>query len=280
MRNLIILLTIIFATTTFSIAQKSETFDIANFKTPNGWQKEVQQNAVQLGAEDSNGGICLVTLFKSIPGSDNKKVNFDSSWETIVKELVTVNGSPQMNESAEENGWTAQSGIAPYESDGKKGVVMLVTLTGNRKMVNIIILNPKEGTIFPADPDVLTTAAWKILVAPRYSYLKNYKTTYKNTYNRPYLGMGYATDNASGKQVFIVLFRQGETGWIEFVTPDKNSFIQQFRFDPEAVRWDTDSELMNPLAQMVNRNKFAVAESDFTGAWTSDFDGVQQLYHV
>lgn len=338
-------------------AQKSEKFDIFSFQTPQGWQKEVQQNAVQLGTEDAEGGICLVTLFRSVPGSDNSKANFDASWETIVKEMVTVKGEPQMNESAEENGWTAQSGIAPYESDGKKGVVMLVTLTGNQKMVNILILTntmafqqniteflgsivlpkittekpsinnqetqkistprssnfkfnitnwkdgwtsteqedwvevvkgnikvlihyPKEGTIFPADPEPLTNAAWKILVAPRYSNLKNYRTAYIQTYNRPYLGMGYATDNATGKQVFIVLFRQGSSGWIEFITPDKNSFIQQYRFDPETIKWDSDSDLMNPLIQMVNYNKFAVAESDFNGAWTSDFTGMQQLYHV
>jgi hypothetical protein len=143
-----------------------------------------------------------------------------------------------------------------------------------------LIHYPKQGTIFPADPGPLTNAAWDILVAPRYSNLKNYRTTYITTYNRPYLGMGYATENATGKQVFVVLFRQGQTGWIEFVTPDKNTFIQQFRFDPETIRWDSESELMNPLVQMVNYNKFAVAESDFNGTWTSDFNGVQQLYNV
>lgn len=140
MKNLIILLTIILANTIFAFAQKAETFDIISYQTPKGWQKEANQNAVQFGVEDANGGICLVTLFKSVSGSDNSKTNFDASWETIVKELVTVKGEPQMNESAEENGWTSQSGLAPYESDGKKGVAMLVTLTGNRKIVNILIL--------------------------------------------------------------------------------------------------------------------------------------------
>jgi hypothetical protein len=37
---------------------------------------------------------------------------------------------------------------------------------------------------------------------------------------------------------------------------------------------------MKPLSQMTTYNKFAVAASDFTGTWTSDFTGVQQLYHV
>lgn len=146
--------------------------------------------------------------------------------------------------------------------------------------IKVLIHYPKQGTIFPADPEPLTNAAWDILVAPRYSDLKNYRTAYITTHNRPYLGMGYATDRASGKRVFVVLYRQGNTGWIEFVAPDKNAFVQQFGFDPETIQWNSDSDLMNPLAKMVTYNRFAVAPSDFSGTWTSDFTGVQQLYNV
>ena len=146
--------------------------------------------------------------------------------------------------------------------------------------IKVLIHYPKEGTIFPADPEPLTIAAWNILTAPRYSNLSNFKTAYINTYDRPYLGMGTATENATGKQVYIVLFRQGQTGWLEFVSPDKNSFIQIFKFDPETIRWDSETDLLKPLAQMTGYNKFAVSAGDFTSAWTSDFTGVQQLYHV
>ena len=76
------------------------------------------------------------------------------------------------------------------------------------------------------------------------------------------------------------MFRQGHTGWLEFIAPDKNSFIQQYKFDPELIRWDSESDLLKPLIAMVNYNKFAIAASDFKGTWTSDFTGVQQLYHV
>jgi hypothetical protein len=146
--------------------------------------------------------------------------------------------------------------------------------------IKVLIHYPKEGTIFPADPEPLTNAAWNILVAQRYSSMKSYKTAYISTYDRPYLGMGYAVEKASGKQVFVLLFRQGNSGWLEFIAPDKNSFIQQFKFDPETIKWDSESDLLKPLAQMVSYNKFAVAESDFSGTWTSDFTGVQQLYSV
>lgn len=122
-------------------AQKTETFDIISFKTPNGWRKEVSANAVQLGVEDgATGGSCLITIFKPLPGSSDTKVNFESAWEAIVKETVSASGKPQMQSPVNENGWTAESGLAQYESDGKKGVVLLVTLSGQEKMVNILIL--------------------------------------------------------------------------------------------------------------------------------------------
>ena len=33
--------------------------------------------------------------------------------------------------------------------------------------------------------------------------------------------------------MYIVVFHQGQTGWLEVNTKDKNSFMQQYKFDPE-----------------------------------------------
>ncbi len=358
MKKILLFLGVLYSTIVFA---QQQTFDITTYTAPKGWGRQATENSIQFSKEDAaKGNYCIIMLLKSIPGTTDAKANFDAAWQTVVKETVTVSTPPEMQPPASENGWEAQTGYAPFESDGNKGIALLVTSTGFEKMVNILVMTntdvyekeisdflesvsfkkqnpvankpatnpvknppittttkqdgfaftttnfddgwtgtvqedwvevikgnikvllhyPKEGTIFPADPDPLTTAAWNILVAPRYSNLKNYKTSYISTYDRPYLGMGYATDNATGKQVFILLFRQGNTGWLEFVTPDKYSFIQQYKFDPEIIRWDSESDLLKPLVQMASYNKFAVAASDFKGTWTSDFTGVQQLYHV
>ncbi len=332
-----------------------QTFDITTFIAPKGWKKQTTESTVQLSKEDAaKGTYCMITLMKSIPGTSSSKENFDAAWETIVKEMVTVSAAPEMQPSTKEEEWEVQSGYAPFESDGNKGIALLVTTSGYQKMVNILILTntdvyekevtaflesisfkkqqeavketkkivtppsatngfaftttnfddgwksvekedwvevtkgniqvllhyPKDGTIFPADPEPLTNAAWNILVAPRYSNLRNYKTAYITTYNRPYLGFGNATNNTTGKEVFVLLFRQGQTGWLEVITPDKNTFIQYFKFDPDQIKWDSESELLKPLANMTSYNKFAVAASDFKGIWTSDFTGMQQLYNV
>ncbi len=140
MKNLLgFLILFVFAANLF--AQKAETFDIISFKTPKSWQKEASKNAVQLGIDDSaTGGLCMITMFKPLPGSSDSKVNFEAAWEKIVKETVSVSGAPQMQTPMSENGWTAESGLAQYESDGKKGIVLLVTISGQEKMINILIL--------------------------------------------------------------------------------------------------------------------------------------------
>lgn len=344
-------------------AQTTETFDIATFQSPKGWQRQAAADSIQFLTEDEKAGtFCIITLTKSIPALESPKENFEAAWETIVKGAVNVSAAPTMLPASNPEDWKAEMGTAPFEKDGVKGAVVLITVSGHGKMVNLMILMnteayeaavtafiesislkkplvekgqppidapplgqgirpspvrkssfkfstsnfddgwtsteredwvevvkgqfkvlihyPKAGTIFPADPEPLTNTAWDILVAPRYSSLRNYKTASIANYSRPYLGMGHAVERTSGKQVFVLLFRQGNTGWIEFVAPDKNSFMQQYKFDPETIRWDSESDLLTPLIQMVNYNKFAIAESDFNGTWTSDFTGVQQLYSV
>lgn len=344
-----------------TMAAQSETFDISTYTAPKGWKKAKTESSVQFSKEETaKGTYCIITLLKAVQGTASAKDNFDAAWESVVKEMVTVAGKPEMQTPVKEDGWEAQSGYSQFTSEDTKGIAMLVTTSGFGQMVNIIILTnsdayesdisaflgsmsftkkqnagvktetppskqvtqptvarkdgfafnttnfddgwnsvakedwvevtkgdikvllhyPKAGTIFPADPEPLTNAAWNILVAPRYSNLKNYRTAYISTYDRPYLGMGTATENSSGKNVYIVFFRQGKSGWIEFVTPDKNSFIKQFRFDPETIRWDSDEALMNNLSVMTGYNKFAVAAGDFKGTWTSDFTGIQQMYSV
>jgi hypothetical protein len=121
-------------------AQK-ETFDLTTYIAPKGWKKQPAEATVQFTKENTaKGTYCLITLYKAVPGTANSKENFDMAWASLVKEMVTVSTTPEMQPATTENGWEAQSGYAPFESDGNKGVVMLVTSSAIRKMVNIIIL--------------------------------------------------------------------------------------------------------------------------------------------
>ncbi|HSN59521.1 MAG TPA: hypothetical protein VLR49_01200, partial [Ferruginibacter sp.] len=136
-----------------AIAQK-ESFDITEFTAPKAWTKQASESTMQFAKEDtSTGAFCMITLLKPMPGTASAKENFDLSWTSVVKEMVTVSTAPEMQPPATEDGWEALSGYAPFEKDGIKGVAILVTSSGFQKMVNIIILTntdvyEKEITTF------------------------------------------------------------------------------------------------------------------------------------
>lgn len=137
--------------------------------------------------------------------------------------------------------------------------------------MTVLLHYPKEGTIFPADPEPLINNAWNILVAPRYSNIKNYKIAETIAdYNRSYFASATLTDS-SGKEVYVAIFRKGDTGWIEFIAPDKQTFIDYFGIDSDEITWESDLNIYNPLVVMAGYNKFAVADADLPGTWSSDF---------
>jgi len=333
----------------------TQTFDLATYSSPKGWKKETTEAAVQFVHQDSARGIyCIIMLLKSLPGTSVSRDNFNNAWETIVKEMVTPSASPEMQPSGIENGWELQSGTAPFENEGEKGVVLLVTATASDKMVNAIILtnsgayeknisgflgsitlkkptsspertseetqqvNAEQKTTYTSqtgfdfnttnfddgctsvekadwvevtkgqskvllhyptdgikaantDPDVMCSAAWNYLVAPRYSNIQNYKVgPGVLDYERPYYAEASLTDNATGRTVFVVLFKKA-TGWMEFITPNKQAFIETFGVDISKIDYYVDSKVWDQMKRMANYNKFAIAPADFTGKWNNRF---------
>lgn len=138
--------------------------------------------------------------------------------------------------------------------------------------ITVLIHYPKEGTIIPADPEPAVNTAWNILVAPRYSNLTNYKVASPSLdFERAYSGSGMLTDNKTGKQLYVMLFRKGNSGWLEFIAPDKKSFVTAFGIDIDAVSWDAASSIWAPLQNMSYYNRFAIAAADFSGRWEDRF---------
>ncbi|MEO6681734.1 MAG: hypothetical protein ABIN48_02825 [Ginsengibacter sp.] len=121
------------------------------------------------------------------------------------------------------------------------------------------------------DLDVMCAAAWNTLVAPRYSNILNYQLTPGVIeYERPYFAQATLTDNATGKTVFVALFKKA-TGWMEFICPDRNTFLKNFGLDISSINYASESLIWEPLKKMASYNKFAVAPSDFSGKWSDKF---------
>ncbi len=120
--------------------------------------------------------------------------------------------------------------------------------------------------------------AWNILVAPRYSSASNFEFKPITGWQSIEFAEADMIERATGKAVHVVLFKMnysnGSGKYLEFITPDKNSFEQEFgAYHQESYGWEK-------LEKMANYNKFAVAASDLTGKWTNNFSGSVQYVNV
>lgn len=127
-----------------AFGQTSDTFDIATFQAPKGWNRQVGENSIQFSIEDKSD-YCIVTLFRSIPGLGSPQENFDAAWGTIVKEAVNVSAAPQMVPADKKGEWQAAGGFAPFEKDGVKGLAVLIAASGYGRMVNVLVLTNTQA---------------------------------------------------------------------------------------------------------------------------------------
>jgi hypothetical protein len=129
------------------------------------------------------------------------------------------------------------------------------------------------------NPDLLggLQHAWDVLIAPRYS-TGNVEFKPIHDWQSVEFAEADAKEKSTGKSVHIVLFKKNFSGgkgkYLEFITPDKRSFEQEFGvYHQTASGWEK-------MENMGGYNKFAIAASDLRGKWTNKFTGTTQYVNA
>ncbi len=120
--------------------------------------------------------------------------------------------------------------------------------------------------------------AWNVLVAPRYSAGSNFEFKPLTNWEPIEFAEADMVEKSSGRQVHVVLFKKnyssGSGKYLEFITPGKAAFEQEF------CAYHEGSSGWEKIENMATYNKFAVAASDLSGKWTSDFSGAIQYVNA
>lgn len=129
------------------------------------------------------------------------------------------------------------------------------------------------------DSDVIARNAWNAIIASRYNSMDNFFLYFNSmAWQRPYFVSANLTD-ASGTH-YVVLFRLGRTAWIEFIAPDKNTFMEYFGVDQDKLNTYTYNDYFTKMQNMYSKNYFAVAASDLPGHWTNNYSGMTQYVNT
>jgi hypothetical protein len=126
--------------------------------------------------------------------------------------------------------------------------------------------------------------AWDILIAPKYSSATNMEFKSSGSWESIEFAEADMVENTTGKTVHVVFFKKnfsnGAGKYIEFITPDKKTFEQEFgTYENASANFGTGTG-WDKMANMANYNKFAVAASDLQGKWTSNFTGMTQYVNA
>ena len=91
-------------------------------------------------------------------------------------------------------------------------------------------------------------------------------------------------EKATGKTVYVVFFKKnlssGSGKYIEFITPDKKTFEQEFgTYENASANFGSGSGF-DKMINMGTYNKFAIAASDLYGKWTNNFSSAIQYVNA
>jgi len=130
-----------------AVAQQKESFDLATFTVPNGWQKvsstaDVVSYAV---TDNQEGTYCQIGIYKSTGSKGSVQSDFQSEWQELIVKTYRTSTPATLVPAASRDGWDAQGGAAPFEFSGGQSIAMLVTMSGYARSMSIVVLTNTDG---------------------------------------------------------------------------------------------------------------------------------------
>jgi hypothetical protein len=207
--------------------------------------------------------LASIYLQKPKPTQINPNQNTQNQPAQTNKPIST--GTFAFNTTNFDDGWTATE-QADWAQITKGNIKVLVHYPN------------KNADAYNSDLMEGLKNAWDNLVAPRYSSGSNFEFKPVSGWQSIEFAEADLVEMATSKTMHVVLFKinysSGDGKYMEFITPDKKTFEQEFgAYHQESYGWEK-------MEKMSGYNKFAVAASDLTGKWTNQFSGLTQYVNA
>lgn len=221
--------------------------------------------SLRMMSNTTNYGAALDGFLASISLPDgNTKSTSPPVQNDVVNTSAPIATGYQFNTTSFDDGWTAVT---------KEDWVELTK--GNLKA--LLHYPREEDKKYYSQYTEHVNVFWNLLVAPRYTNLREYQSPgYNHSYEPGLFAAGLLNDNATKKDVWVALFSKGKSGWVEVIAPDRATFVQTFGVDNPHTYFDA----WEPLLNLTRKNYFAVGEADLTGKWSSNFSSSTAYYNV
>ena len=268
----------------------TDTAHTAEPLTAGGWQMKAGMapftfnNGTSTAILTTMSGYNKAVSIVAVSNSEGYISDIQQLLKSVVMKQLSTDNPVQQQTTQSNNHPTANSKFAFTTTNFDDGWVGTeqpdwVHVTKGNTVILIHYAQPNIRNFNNLDD--ATAFVWNTIVMPRYSNISNLWVRNKwyadgDFMNAKYYAGADLTENVSGKKVHVVLYKSGNAGkWIEFITPDKVSFQNQF-----TVAYQQDGTNWDKLSAMANYNKFAVAAGDLPGNWKSSSGASIEYYNV
>ncbi len=122
-----------------SAAAAKETFDIATFTAPPGWERVALPQLLSFRTASGQKGAAQIYLFPSLASAGSPQANFDAEWARLVTAALGPVPTPKLNTEQTPDGWTAVSGASSVVHQGANVGVLLVTASRFDRMMSVVV---------------------------------------------------------------------------------------------------------------------------------------------
>ena len=195
-------------------AQTSETFDIASFRSPSGWQRQTKEGVLIFTiTNQQKGTYAMMALYRSGASSGNANSDFAADWQQFIAGQLGVKDKPQVEPAKKVQGWDVITGGSTFQNEQGGSVVILNTYSGfGRTFSFAVVFNSQDyvpaveafmSSISLSKPETPSVTTDNILG----TWGMNSGLTQKYGYNSPYSLNGYSkaqyTFNHNGTYSFV-----------------------------------------------------------------------------
>jgi len=111
-----------------------ETFDIATFQSPHGWQKQSKDGVLIFNTSNKQKNTyAMIMVYASGESSGNAKSDFESDWQQFIAVQLGVKNKPQLEPAKNVEGSESITGGAAFENEMGTSAVILNTFSGYGK---------------------------------------------------------------------------------------------------------------------------------------------------
>jgi len=121
---------------------QTETFDVATFVPPSGWQRTQSSGLVSFQDSGVRGGqfsSCQIFVFASRPSNASPEANFQAEWYARIAQPLQTTALPTPQAERTADGWTNVLGHVDLPQNGLPYRTILFTSTGAGRVISIVV---------------------------------------------------------------------------------------------------------------------------------------------